>query len=155
MIGYIKLTNNQGDNMNENKVKEDVLNYYAKGHHCAESIAMAILDIFDQQSAENSGKLASGFWKGIGKSTEDVCGAVSGGVIALSSLYGRKKGDENIEKLCVIATEYRKRFIEQFGSTICHKLIDEVEKRDDLESCRSLTANAAVILFSLIREHNE
>ena len=141
--------------MNENIVKQKVYNYYDKGHHCAESITMTMLDIFDKESSVKAGKLASGFCGGIGKCTKDVCGAVSGGVIALSCLFGRETGGKNIDKLCTLATEFRKRFIDRFGSTVCCKLIEEVEKCDNLESCHDLTANAAVILFSLIREQNE
>ena len=53
-----------------------------------------------------------------------------------------------------MSVKFRERFIDEFGSTVCSTLKDEVEKRNDLENCSDLTANAAVILYKVIEEYN-
>ena len=91
--------------MNNVKIKQMVHDYYEKGHHCAESIAMTIDGLFTKNKSENICRFASGFRGGIGGCKKDVCGALSGGIIALGSLFGRETGDKNIDKLCEMAWE--------------------------------------------------
>jgi C_GCAxxG_C_C family probable redox protein len=141
--------------MTEDQIKQKVHNYSENGYHCAEVITRTLLDFFDKGSSVQASRCASGFCGGIGGCYKDVCGALSGGIIVLSCLFGREKGNKNITKLCEISTKYREQFISQFGSTICSTLKDEIEKRNDLESCHDLTAKATVILFTLIEEYNE
>ena len=62
--------------------------------------------------------MATPFGGGIGRS-EDLCGALSGGVLAIGACAGRTdpKGDKL--RSYTAAGELHKKFLESFGSTSC------------------------------------
>ena len=70
-------------------------------------------------------KLACGFGAGMGRKQE-VCGAVSGGVLVLGSTYGMgEKGDEAAKETAYARTrDLIDRFVARHGTVICRKLID-------------------------------
>jgi C_GCAxxG_C_C family probable redox protein len=137
--------------MQEDEIRQIVLKYYEQGFHCAESIAHTIHELFPEQSGPVD-KVASGFCGGIGRCHEDVCGALSGGVIALGSMYGREKGEENIDKVVALSLELRRRFVGEFGTTVCRDVIENSKKMPGMSDCKDVTSRAAWILYRLIGE---
>ena len=136
--------------MNKPDVKKKVFECWAKGHCCSESIAISILDAFGSPLGAQACRAASGFRGGTGKTHLDICGALSGGIIALGFLMGRESGGDNAETLYQKTAEFRSRFMQRFGSTCCETLLEK--KGDDPNYCRDLTAEAASILYEIIRE---
>jgi hypothetical protein len=85
-------TDQKGLKMNpmENKeIKKTVYGHYESGFHCAEVITKTVLEMFSGKPRPEATKAASVFGGGIGGSTEELCGAFTGGVIALGYLMGR------------------------------------------------------------------
>ena len=70
-------------------IQENAFQYFISGLHCAESIARAILEHYGEFYNPEWIKAASAFQGGIGKCKQDVCGALTGGVVALGILKGR------------------------------------------------------------------
>ena len=66
-----------------------------------------------------------GFGGGVGGSHEELCGAVSGGVLVLSLLHPHTDGEDRAGKvrLYAQAKEFRRRFQEVFGLTRCGELL--------------------------------
>ena len=66
-----------------------------------------------------------GFGGGVGGSHEELCGAVSGGVLVLSLLHPHTDGEDRAGKvrLYAQAKEFRRRFQEVFGLTRCGDLL--------------------------------
>jgi C_GCAxxG_C_C family probable redox protein len=92
------------------------------GLYCAESVLLAI--------AENRGvqtdlipRIASGFCSGMARSGGQ-CGAVSGGVMALSLVFGRDTGDQPVDQTYGLIQEFLQEFEKKFGSTNCQQLIN-------------------------------
>ncbi len=137
--------------MQEEEIRQIVLKQYAQGFHCAESISRTIHELFPRQSGPVD-KVASGFCGGIGRCRADVCGALSGGVIALGSMYGRERGDGNIDRLVALSAEFRRRFISEFGTTVCKDVIENSKCMPGIADCKDVTGRAASILFRLIEE---
>ena len=140
--------------MEEQKIKEHVYKNYSSGFHCAESIANTIHELFPERS-DTVSKVASGFCGGIGKCREDVCGALSGGVIALGSIYGREKGGDDISELVFLSAELRRLFIEEFKSTVCKKVIENIENRPEYDDCKDVTTKTARLLYDLVKKDLE
>jgi C_GCAxxG_C_C family probable redox protein len=67
-------------------------------------------------------KVASGFCSGIARSG-DLCGAVSGGILALGVLMGRSGPAESMDRIYAAVLELRQAFAQTCGSTNCHELI--------------------------------
>lgn len=96
---------------------------FLSGYNCAQSIAYAFSDASgtDKNLAL---KIACGFGAGMGRKQE-VCGAVSGGIIVLGLKYGRGESDERkaMDRTYAKVRELMDRFAEKHGSVICRELV--------------------------------
>ena len=98
--------------------------YHAAGYNCVQAVAGAFADHFDMP-LESLIAIGGGFGGGIGGTHEEICGAASGGIMALSLLYPFVDGDDQSGKkrIYAVTKEFRKRFQEIFGHTICGELL--------------------------------
>ena len=78
----------------------------------------------------------------------ETCGALTGGIIALGWFWGRTKPGGDKIKVYELASEFRRRFVEKFGSSNCQTLLDKFGKQENAMKCKKLTAEAAGILWS-------
>ncbi|WP_040212947.1 C-GCAxxG-C-C family protein [Clostridium polynesiense] len=109
------------------KVRKTAEGYYERGEFfCSEAVVKTINDLLDKPFDESITKLASGFPVGIGKSG-CLCGAVSGGVMALGMVYGRKHGEEMQEKMFPIAAELHNHIKGIYKSTCCRVITRNFE----------------------------
>jgi len=107
--------------MHEDKVVELAKSHAAAGFLCSESVLLAISNWLKIRS-ELIPKIATGFGAGIG-GHGSVCGAISGGIMALGLKFGRNDTKREQEKKPYwFASELLKRFEKEFGSTICREL---------------------------------
>jgi C_GCAxxG_C_C family probable redox protein len=63
--------------------------------------------------------VASAFCGGVGRTHQDICGAFTGAVIAVGYLYGRTEQGKDLNKASSIVSEFRRQFLETFGSNNC------------------------------------
>ncbi|MEJ2052488.1 MAG: C-GCAxxG-C-C family protein [Calditrichaceae bacterium] len=97
---------------------------FENGYNCAQSVFFACLDE-EQISKDAALKIATGFGAGIGR-MQEVCGAITGAVMAMGLKYGRGINDDNT----VTSEVYDKvqKFIADFqaehGSIICKELLE-------------------------------
>jgi C_GCAxxG_C_C family probable redox protein len=105
------------------------------------------LDRVDAQCA----RMATGFSGGLGDTREELCGALSGGVMVIGAAYGRVSGEEDDEPAIARAARYRERFLETFGYTQCSDLRERVvDAPEGPGSCGELVERAAMILMELL-----
>jgi C_GCAxxG_C_C family probable redox protein len=98
-------------------------------------------------------RVGTGFAGGVGESQQEMCGALSGGLILIGALYGRTGLSESDQPAVRLASQYRRRFLEQFGHTQCGRLREEVVYRPGgVGSCGKLVERAAAILLELLAE---
>lgn len=130
---------------------------FRNGFFCSEAVLSTIRREFGVQIPEEIVEMASGFPVGIGRS-KCVCGALSGGVMALSMFFGRtKQGDPKVEKNLALANELHDWFREANGknSTCCRVLTREFDmgKGEHKEQCIRFTGMvAAKVAEMVIRE---
>jgi C_GCAxxG_C_C family probable redox protein len=97
-------------------------------------------------------RLASGFTDGLAGSG-CLCGAVSGGVLALGLFLGKTRpGILSGRRVRSSTREFYRRFVEQAGSTCCRVLTKKVKEDPKLHfrQCADLTGAAAEIAAQLI-----
>ncbi len=97
---------------------------FLKGFSCAQSVFYAFREIGGL--SENAAlKIAGGLGAGMGRK-EEVCGAVTGGILVLGMLHGRGiKDDPKATELTYQKTrELMERFAAKHGSYICRQLLD-------------------------------
>ena len=100
---------------------------FSEGYNCAQSVFYCFCDDlgFDKNTAL---KLATGLGGGMGRK-EEVCGAVTGGIIVLGAKYGRgEKDDRAATELTYQKTrELMDRFAAKHGTFICRQLLGDCE----------------------------
>lgn len=138
--------------MNIKEIKKQAYQNFESGFHCAEVVSKTILDNFTKASYPEVVKASSCFGGGIAGTTEELCGAFTGGVIALGVLVGRGKPGENMTEGAEIVKEYKTWFLEQFGSTNCQSLLEGFDEREGMIGCVKLTADATAFLANLLTD---
>ena len=98
-------------------------------------------------------RMATGFAGGVGDTQQEMCGALSGGVMVIGGLHGRMRLSESDGPALTLASRYRQRFLAEFGDTQCARLRENaVYAAGGLGSCAALVERAATILLELVAE---
>ncbi len=88
------------------------------GYFCSEAIVATINELLDSPFTPEIVRMASGFPIGIGRSG-CVCGAISGGIMALGMKYGRTEPGAPMPESFPAAAALHDYVIEQYGATCC------------------------------------
>ncbi len=140
-------------------IRERAENLFNTGQlMCAE----AVLTVLNQSlngglPPETAMRLASGLTEGIGGSG-CICGALSGGVMALGLFLGRDTpGLLNGRSIRSISKEFHDLFKDRFGATCCRTLMRRSEKgsEDHFDLCATQTGWAAFTAAQFILEKRE
>lgn len=97
---------------------------FQDGFNCAQAVMYSFSDNL-QIEKETALKLACGLGAGMGRK-EEVCGAVTGGIIAIGCKYGRgEKDDPTATEVTYTKTrELMDQFVLRHGTFSCRKLLD-------------------------------
>lgn len=135
---------------------------FLEGFNCAQSVFYSFCD--DLQFEKNTAlKIACGFGAGMGRK-EEVCGAISGGIIVLGIKYGRGEKDNRaaMELTYAKTRELMNQFAKKHGTFICRKLINGYElttedgqkqfKENDIlnKTCKRCVQSVVEILENII-----
>ncbi len=129
------------------KIQTDAEELFRGGFFCSEALVCSIRDNFELDLPEEVIAMASGFPVGIGRS-KCVCGAVSGGVMALGMFFGRtKQGDPKVEKNLEVSKELHDYFKEANGkNALCCRILTkefDMTKGEHKEQCIHYTGLVA------------
>ena len=107
------------------KTKIDIgLDKFLSGYNCAQAVLYSFCDElhFDRDTAL---KLACGFGGGMGR-RQEVCGAISGGIIAIGLRYGHGEGQDKTvnEETYRKVRELMAGFESKHGSCCCRALLN-------------------------------
>jgi C_GCAxxG_C_C family probable redox protein len=93
-------------------------------YHCSEAFTIAVGEHFFGKVPNRIRRMTSGFAGGVGGTQQEICGALSGGILIIGAIYGRARANESDERIYKISALYRNNFIESFGSSVCHTIRD-------------------------------
>ena len=136
--------------MTRKRAEKMTLSCFKSGFCCTEAVIKSITELYAEQSSGAIPKVGSGFCGGVGKTTEDICGTVAGGVIAFGYLFGKNNKDEDNTIACEYTAEFRKRFIEKYGTTNCRELLNKFGEQDKMDKCKKMTADAAGLIADML-----
>jgi C_GCAxxG_C_C family probable redox protein len=135
------------------RIRKIAEEYYRVGDfYCSEAIVKAIKDEFQLEVPEIVVAMASGLPVGIGGSG-CVCGAVTGGVLALGMLFGRTAaGDPAVEKVMALAGELHDAFRSNRRKLCCRVLTKKTPlgSPEHMEQCISFTGEVAENVAKII-----
>jgi C_GCAxxG_C_C family probable redox protein len=101
----------------EQKTIDASIAYFNSGFGCAEAVLKAVAEHIGVES-DLIPRLATGFCGGMAR-TGGMCGAVTGGVLALNLLYGRSDADGDKEANYSAIQEFLRIFRERFNDVNC------------------------------------
>ena len=97
-------------------------------------------------------RMMTGLAGGVGSSHQEMCGALSGGVLVIGGLLGRESLDQDDGPALSLVRRYRDNFLRAFGGTQCEKLRERIQAPGALGSCAALVERAAAVLLELFAE---
>jgi len=131
---------------------------FDSGFGCAEAVLMAVAE-YKNIKSDLIPRIATGLCGGVSK-TNGMCGAVSGGVLALSMLYGRTKVEDPRDELNAKTQAFIKSFKEKYGDVGCTTLtacdlstnegLVKFEKFNVHAKCREFVGESTKKIISLI-----
>jgi len=132
------------------------------GYNCAQSVLFTYADKLNLDK-NLALKIATGFDDGMGRKQE-VCGAVTGGIMVLSLLYGRGENDDRSNAGLTYARvrEFMDEFERRCSTVNCKKLLNGCDLLTDegkavytaqnmLENCCGFVDQAVQILEEMIK----
>lgn len=141
------------------KIAKDAEELFRGGFFCSEAVVSSIRTNFELDLPEEIVAMASGFPVGIGRS-KCLCGAVSGGVMALGIFFGRTvQKDVKVEKNLEVAKELHDYFKVANGKNVlcCRILTKEFDMAsgEHKEQCIHFTGLVAgKVAEIVVREFN-
>lgn len=130
------------------KVQTDAENLFKSGtYFCSEAVLQTINELLGLPYGADVVKLASGFPIGMGKSG-CLCGAVSGGQMALGIVYGRVEGDPMQDKMFDISKNLHDYIKDEYNSTCCRVITkqwqgDNFKSPERKQHCFTITGKVA------------
>ncbi len=113
--------------------------------NCAEKILYASNEVYDLGLDHASLKMSAGFGGGIGM--ESVCGALTGGVMVLGTLFIVNRAHES-DRVKLLTREFFESYESEMGSTVCKPLKD-MHRTEELK-CSNIIVKASKILEAII-----
>ena len=116
-------------------------------YNCAEKIVYGANKVYNLGLDKNALKLSAGFGGGMG--IESVCGALTGSIIVLSSLYVKDIAHES-DKIKQLTQQILASYQKEMGSINCDALKDRY--RTPELKCQKVILAAAKILDNIIAQ---
>jgi len=141
-----------------NKTIQKSKELFNSGFGCAEAILMAVAE-YNNVDSVLIPRIATGLCGGVAK-TNGMCGAVSGGVLAISLIYGRDTVEENRDVVNSKVQKFISEFEKKYGTTGCTALTgcdlsteDGLKKFNDLNmhpKCSDFVGEATKIVLKTL-----
>jgi len=145
--------------------------YEMENGACAQGVFAAVTETLGMGN-DDVFRAATGFADGIGLTGDGHCGSLSGAVMAISYVFGRKREEYHrrgkMMKALLLCKQLEDRFMEKYGVCRCHELqtkffgrffnllepseIEAALNAGALERCSSLAGEVASMAVELILE---
>lgn len=109
-----------------------------------------MLDYVDAQMV----RMAGAFMGGAGGTRQELCGALSGGIMIIGALLGPRDPGADESPMRQAVSVYRERFIDEIGPTKCAALRDGLYGADGREPCSVLVGRSTRILLEILDRYN-
>ena len=83
---------------------------------------------------------------------QEICEALTGGVIALGYLFGRSEPGADWTDAYELTAELRRRFILEHGTTNCGALLAAFGPQENMLRCQRLSGEVASMLAEILKE---
>jgi len=136
--------------MNRQQVEQRTYDLFQGGLICSESVLTAVLEASGIPTDAYAPRIATAFGGGVGRSREEMCGALAGGLMALGMVQGKAKPGDSWDAVAATAAEYRERVRALTGHTSCKEVLEALGPQENMEKCKRFTASVAGIMHELL-----
>lgn len=134
--------------MTREEVEARTVELFEGGLHCAEAVLQALQE--DQGGAAIPTRAATAFGGGVGRSKKGLCGALSGGLIALGLAQGRDSGGEKWDAVAAKADALRVWFKDEYGCTRCEAVLEKLGPQEGMDKCIRLAGRTAGAFYEAL-----
>jgi C_GCAxxG_C_C family probable redox protein len=136
--------------MSEIDVERRAAELHAGGYNCAESVLVAVLEALGQPVDGPVPRVATCFGGGVGRTEEELCGALAGGLMAIGCASGRSRQGDNWDRCAETAAELRRRFALACGSTRCGEILASFGPGNTSPRCHALSGRTAALAVDVL-----
>ncbi len=137
------------------RVSKMAFDYHKSGFHCAEAISKAFMEVYGNGTSDDIPKVATAFGGGVGRTKQEICGALTGAIIALGYLFGRNEPGADWTDAAELAAKLKQRFVQTHGTTNCGALLATFGPQEEMIRCKQLSGEVAGMLADIIEEHGK
>lgn len=139
------------------EAEETARNYFKQGLNCSECVYRTILDLYEPDLSPETICLATGFGGGMGH-TKNTCGAITGAVMSLGAIKGRRDPFEKetpaeraseLKDIYAIFADMINEFEKDYGTLICSELsapLGDFESRERKKNCQQIIGHCAALV---------
>jgi C_GCAxxG_C_C family probable redox protein len=128
------------------------LELHEGGLNCAEAVLAGVLDATRESGNPLVPRIACCFGGGVGRSKEELCGALAGALMAMGCLVGRDRPGQPWDLAAEAAADLRKRFQALYGSTRCAEILAAMDPQQDGHACERLSGRTAALVCEMLKE---
>ncbi len=126
---------------------------HRNGFHCAEAVLIAVLESMNHPIHPTIPRSGTCFGGGVGRTHEELCGALAGGLMAVGCLLGRDQQGKSWDCAAQAAAALRERFLERQGSTCCGDILATLGPQQNQTLCHQLSAATAELTCEILETH--
>ena len=138
----------------EDKAQELARGYFREGLNCSECVLLAFMDTHETGMPPEILALSTGFGAGIGH-TKNICGAITGAVMALGLEKGRRNPFEvetpreragELKEIYPTFGEMANEIEARYGSLLCSEItgpLGDFEGRERRKNCQEIIGHCA------------
>lgn len=120
--------------------------YFSQGYNCAQAVALSNVEMLNGQT-DGIIQLAAGFGHGMGAGC--ACGALTGGVMAISLLLTGPDPKGFDKEIADTVAKLHQRFVSEFGQACCSGLRKKLSPFKNTR-CKDITGTTAAITMELV-----
>jgi C_GCAxxG_C_C family probable redox protein len=131
---------------------EEAERSWASRLNCAESVLRGVCFAQDMPLSDQAKRMATPFGGGVGR-TEELCGALTGGVLAIGACIGRTGPTEDRLRSYEAAGRLYRAFLGRFGSTCC-KVLNKSDfgSQEHRRRCGAFVSEGTRLTLEILRE---
>ncbi len=137
------------------QAEEKGYQYHCAGFHCAEAVCLAVWELFGNGDSMCLPQAATALGGGIGGTQLGDCGALTGGVLVLGLLCGRRQPKGDKKAAYALAGELQRRFKAEYGATGCADILAAFGEQQDMDKCKRLSGRTAGMLARMLEQRAE
>ncbi|MBN2105644.1 C_GCAxxG_C_C family protein [bacterium] len=136
---------------------------FDSGFYCAESVLLAVAEHYQIQS-DIIPKIATGFCGGMALK-DGYCGALTGGVLAINIISGRKDPDIAVDTNFRLVQQFLERFHNKYHSRYCTEILQcnlsraeeltRFRSSDMIETCKQVVEETTGMVIEVLQSFNE